>query len=209
LLLTPPFDRTALDPGYIRGYLPGVRENGGQYTHAAQWVVLALTKLGSGDEAVELFHMLNPINHARTPADVQQYKTEPYAVAGDVYDHPAHRGRGGWTWYTGSAGWMYRVAIEGICGLNRLGASFSLNPCIPSSWPAFSIEWRFGSTLYSIHVENPERRCRGVARVTLDGASVDASAIPLIDDGGVHHVHVALGAAVAAPSTAFARTVPP
>jgi cyclic beta-1,2-glucan synthetase len=208
LLLTPPFDRTALDPGYIRGYLPGVRENGGQYTHAAQWVVLALTKLGSGDEAVELFHMLNPINHARTPADVQQYKTEPYAVAGDVYDHPAHRGRGGWTWYTGSAGWMYRVAIEGICGLNRLGAFFSLNPCIPSSWPAFSIEWRFRTTLYSIHVENPERRCRGVARVTLDGTPVDASAIPMIDDGGVHHVHVVLGAAVAAPPTAFASTFP-
>jgi cyclic beta-1,2-glucan synthetase len=195
LLLSPPFDRTVLDPGYIKGYLPGVRENGGQYTHAAQWVVLALARLGWGDEAMELFHMLNPINHSRTPADVQQYKTEPYALAGDVYDHPAHRGRGGWTWYTGSAGWMYRVALEGILGLRRRGAVFGLDPCIPSSWPAFSVEWRFGTTRYSIVVENPERRCRGVARVALDGAPIDAAAIPLVDDGGVHRVHVLLGTA--------------
>jgi len=105
LLLAPPFDRTALDPGYIKGYIPGIRENGGQYTHAAAWVVLALSRLGSGDEAMELFHMLNPINHSRTASQVEQYMTEPYAVAADVYDHPAHRGRGGWTWYTGLACW--------------------------------------------------------------------------------------------------------
>ncbi len=207
LLLAPPFDRTALDPGYIKGYLPGIRENGGQYTHAAQWVVLALAKLGSGDEAVELFHMLNPINHSRTPAGVQQYKTEPYAVAGDVYDHPAHRGRGGWTWYTGSAGWMYRVALEGIVGLRRLGAFFSLDPCIPSSWPTFSVEWHFRTSRYSIIVENPERRCRGVASVALDGTPVDASAVPLLDDGGAHHVRVVLGVAGAVPGTVLARTL--
>jgi cyclic beta-1,2-glucan synthetase len=194
LLLSPPFDRTALDPGYIKGYLPGVRENGGQYTHAAQWVVLALAKLGSGDEAAELFHMLNPINHTRTPADVQQYKTEPYAVAGDVYDHPAHRGRGGWSWYTGSAGWMYRVALEGMLGLHRHGASFAVHPCIPSSWPSFSIEWRFGTTRYSIFVENPERRCAGVASAEMDGSPVEPGAIPLMDDGGSHRVRVVLGA---------------
>ncbi|MEO6709362.1 MAG: glycosyl transferase, partial [Planctomycetota bacterium] len=205
LLLTPPFDRTALDPGYIKGYLPGIRENGGQYTHAAQWVVLAMTRLGSGDEAAEMFHMLNPINHARTPADVLQYKTEPYAVAGDIYDHPSHRGRGGWTWYTGSAGWMYRVALEGILGLHRLGAFFRVDPCIPSSWPNFSIEWRYQSTLYSIRVENPDHRCRGVASVTLDGTPADAAAIPLIDDGGVHHVHLVLGAVGSGLSTALAR----
>ena len=137
LLLTPPFDRTALDPGYIKGYIPGVRENGGQYTHAAAWVVLALARLGSGDEAVELFHMLNPINHTRTASQVERYMTEPYAVAADVYNHPAHRGRGGWTWYTGSAGWMYRVGLEGMLGLVRRGASFALEPCIPSSWPGY------------------------------------------------------------------------
>jgi cyclic beta-1,2-glucan synthetase len=158
---------------------------------------------------VELFHMLNPINHSRTAVDAQQYKTEPYAVAGDVYDHPAHRGRGGWTWYTGSAGWMYRVALEGIIGLRRLGSSFSLNPCIPSSWPAFSVEWRLGATSYSITVDNPERRCTGVASATLDGLPVDASAIPLQEDGGAHEVRIVLGAAglVSRPAVSRAQSV--
>jgi len=200
LLLEPPFDRSALDPGYIKGYIPGLRENGGQYTHAAAWVVLALTRLGSGDEAVELFHMLNPINHSRTASQVEQYMTEPYAVAGDVYDHPAHRGRGGWTWYTGSAGWMYRVGLEGILGLERRGAFLALNPCIPSSWPTYSIEWRFGRTHYTIVVENPERRCRGVASAELDGSPADPLAIPLSDDGRVHRVRVVLGAGGDGPS---------
>ncbi|MCC6407547.1 MAG: carbohydrate-binding protein [Planctomycetes bacterium] len=207
LLLTPPFDRTALDPGYIKGYLPGIRENGGQYTHAALWVVLALTKLGSGDEAVELFHMLNPINHARTPANVQQYKTEPYAVVGDVYDHPAHRGRGGWTWYTGSAGWTYRVAVEDICGLRRHGATFGVEPCIPLSWPTFSLQWRIGASRYDIVVENPEHRCRGVVEATLDGEPVDSTAIPCLDDGRVHRVKIVLGAPRAPTRAAAARVV--
>ncbi len=208
LLLTPPFDETALEPGYIKGYLPGVRENGGQYTHAAQWVVLALAKLGSGDEAVELFHLLNPVNHTRTPSAVQRYKTEPYVLAGDVYDHPAHRGRGGWTWYTGSAGWMYRVALEGILGLHRHGATFTVDPCIPSSWPGFTIEWRFGATRYTIGVENPEHRCRGVASAELDGTPVLASAIPLTDDGGAHRVKVVLGASAAALPTVVRKGTP-
>ncbi len=194
LLLSPPFDKAALDPGYVKGYVPGVRENGGQYTHAALWVVLALARLGSGDEAVELFHMLNPVNHSRSPAEVQRYETEPYSVAGDVYDHPAHSGRGGWTWYTGSAGWMYRVAVEGILGLERRGSSFAIDPCIPSSWPAYGIEWRVEGTLYSVAVENPERRCRGVASVELDGEPVDPAAIPLVGDGRRHEVRVVLGA---------------
>jgi len=193
LLLSPPFDHTALDPGYIKGYLPGVRENGGQYTHAAAWVVLALARLGHGDEAVELFHMLNPINHSRTPSQAEQYQAEPYAVAGDVYDHPAHRGRGGWSWYTGAAGWLYRVGLEGILGLRRRGAYFTLDPCIPSSWPAYSIDWRFGRSRYSIAVENPQRRCRGVASAELDGASADPKAIPLVDDGRTHRVRIVLG----------------
>ena len=194
LLLSPPFDHTALDPGYIKGYLPGVRENGGQYTHAAAWVVLALTRLGSGNEAVELFHMLNPINHTRTPGQLERYMAEPYAVAGDVYDHPAHRGRGGWTWYTGAAGWLYRVALEGILGLQRRGACFTLNPCIPSSWPTCSIAWRFGTARYTIVVDNPDQCCRGVASVHLDGAPADPAAIPLVDDGREHRVRVVLGA---------------
>jgi cyclic beta-1,2-glucan synthetase len=161
-------------------------------------VVLALARLGCGDEAVELFHMLNPINHSRTAAEVEQYKTEPYAVAGDVYDHPSHRGRGGWTWYTGSAGWMYRVGLEGILGLTRQGTSFSVNPCIPSSWPGYSIEWRFKKTRYTIEVENPNRRGGGAVSAELDGAPADPAAIPLVDDGGVHRVRVVLGAAPAA-----------
>jgi cyclic beta-1,2-glucan synthetase len=209
LLLTPPFDRATADPGYIKGYVPGIRENGGQYTHAAAWVVLALTRLGSGDEAVELFHMLNPINHSRTPNEVRRYMTEPYAVAGDVYDHPSHRGRGGWTWYTGSAGWMYRVALEGVLGLTRRGGSFSMNPCIPSSWPTFTIEWRFGTARYTIVVENPERRCTGVASVELDGSPADPAAVPLLDDGGAHRVRVVLGAGRKTPSSPSTAAVVP
>lgn len=201
LLLTPPFDRSDLDPGYIKGYVPGVRENGGQYTHAALWVVLALARLGSGDEAVELFHILNPVNHSRTPAEVRRYMTEPYAVAGDVYDHPAHSGRGGWTWYTGSAAWMHRVAVEGILGLERRGASFRVDPCIPSSWPGFTIDWRVGTTTYAISVENPEHRCRGVASAELDGEPVDSREIPLAASGGRHVVKVVMGA-VPTPSSA-------
>ena len=209
LLLAPPFDRTALEPGYIKGYIPGIRENGGQYTHAAAWVVLALARLGSGDEAVELFHMLNPINHSRTASQVEQYMTEPYAVAGDVYDHPAHRGRGGWTWFTGSAGWMYRVGMEGILGLQRRGAFFTLNPCIPSSWPTYSIDWRHGESHYTIVVDNPELRCQGVASAELDGSPVDPAEIPLADDGRAHRVRVVLGAGGDAPSGSAQLPAPP
>jgi cyclic beta-1,2-glucan synthetase len=193
LVLTPPFDQSAQDPGYIKGYPPGVRENGGQYTHAAAWTVIAVARLGNGDEAVELFHLLNPINHTRNAADVERYKTEPYVTAGDVYAHPAHAGRGGWTWYTGSAGWMYRAGLESILGLKRCGASFALDPCIPAAWPEYSIVWRFGRTRYEISVVNPEHRCRGVAEAELDGEPADPAAIPLADDGATHRVRVVLG----------------
>ena len=195
LLLAPPFDQSTQDPGYIKGYPPGVRENGGQYTHAALWVVMAMAKLGSGDEAVELFHMLNPINHTRNAADVERYQGEPYVVAGDVCAHPQHAGRAGWTWYTGSAGWMYRAGIESILGLRRHGSAFEIDPCVPASWPEYGIVWRLGQTRYEIAVSNPERRCRGVAEARLDGALVDARAIPLLADGGVHQVQVRLGTA--------------
>jgi cyclic beta-1,2-glucan synthetase len=193
LLLTPPFDRSAQEPGYIKGYPPGVRENGGQYTHAALWVVAAVARLGSGDEAVELFHMLNPVNHTRTGVAVTRYKAEPYVLAGDVSAHPAHAGRAGWTWYTGSAGWMYRVGLESILGLTRRGAAFAIDPCIPSSWPEYGITWRFGGARYEISVSNPESACRGVAEAELDGVAVDPKAIPLTDDGATHHVRVVLG----------------
>jgi cyclic beta-1,2-glucan synthetase len=193
LLLHPPFDKSAQDPGYIKGYPPGVRENGGQYTHAAVWIVMALAKLGSGDEAAEFFHMLNPVSHARTASDVARYKTEPYVMAGDVYARSPHAGRGGWSWYTGSAGWMYRAGVESILGFRRRGDTFIVDPCIPSSWPEYRISWRFRESLYEITVTNPSRRCRGVACATLDGAAVDARAIPLVNDRRTHDVRIVLG----------------
>jgi cyclic beta-1,2-glucan synthetase len=193
LLLAPAFDRAEPDPGYIRGYPPGIRENGGQYTHAALWVVAAMARLGNGDEAMEMFHMLNPVNRARNAADAERYRTEPYVVAADVYDHPAQARRGGWTWYTGSAGWMYRVGLEDLLGLRRRGDHVSIDPCIPSSWPGFSLRWRFGGALYEIVVENPERSCRGVVSAEMDGAPVDPARIPLADDGRAHDVRLVLG----------------
>ena len=171
-----------------------MRENGGQYTHAAVWIVMALAKLGSGDEAAEFFHMLNPVNHGRTPADVARYKTEPYVMAGDVYARPPHAGRGGWSWYTGSAGWMYRAGIESILGLRRRGDTFMIDPCIPTSWPEYRISWRVLETRYEITVSNPSRRCRGIASATLDGAPVDARTIPLRNDRRTHDVRIVLGA---------------
>ena len=192
-LLTPPFDRSAQEPGYIKGYPPGVRENGGQYTHAAVWTVMAMARLGYGDEAVELFHMLNPANHTRTIADVERYKAEPYAVAGDVLAHPEHAGRAGWSWYTGAAGWMYRAGIESILGFNRRGATLEIDPCIPAAWPGYSLVWRLGATRYRIEVQNPEHRSRGIVEARLDGVLVDPRAIPISDDGSSHEIGIVLG----------------
>jgi len=198
LLLAPSFDRSSQDPGYIKAYPPGIRENGGQYTHAAAWVVMALARLGSGDEVAELFHMLNPINHTRTAADVVRYKTEPYVVAGDVCGRTSHAGRGGWSWYTGSAAWLYRAGLESMLGLRRRGCTFSVDPCIPSSWPEYEIVWRVGRSQYLISVANPERRCRGVSMAFLDDVVSNAAAIPLTDDGQTHRVRIVLGSAPSA-----------
>ena len=207
LLLAPPFDRAARSPGYIMGYPPGARENGGQYTHAAAWVVMAMAKQGCGDEAAELFHMLNPINRTRDGAGVSRYKGEPYVLAGDILAHPDHVGRAGWTWYSGSAGWMYRAGLESILGLRRRGSVFELDPCIPSSWDEYEISWHFGGSRYTILVSNPLHRCRGVALAELDGAPVDARAVPLIYDGRVHKVRLVMGEAVAtaAAPASFAK----
>jgi cyclic beta-1,2-glucan synthetase len=195
LLFTPPFDRGNLDPGYIKGYLPGVRENGGQYTHAAIWSVLAFAALGDGDKAGELFALLNPINHASTRAGVHQYKVEPYVVAADIYAEPPHVGRGGWTWYTGSAGWMYRAGIEWILGFRLRGTRLHLDPCIPRAWPSFAVAFRYHSSRYEIVVENPHGVARGVSSVTLDDAPLAGGAnIPLADDSATHQVRVVLGA---------------
>ena len=158
---------------------------------------MALAKLGSGDEATEIFHMLNPVNHTRTPGDVARYGLEPYVLAGDVYNHAAHRGRGGWSWYSGSAGWMYRAAVESILGLRRCGGAFAVDPCVPSTWPECAMTWRVGPTRFVIRVTNPDRQCRGVRHATLDGRAVNHLAIPIVDDGAVHHVDVVLGLAEA------------
>ena len=193
LLLTPAFDKSDQDPGSIKGYPPGIRENGGQYTHAAVWALMAIARQGNGDESAELFHMLNPINHTRTPADVSRYRTEPYVLDGDVYARPPHDGRGGWSWYTGSAGWLYRAGLESILGLRRRGSSVVIEPCIPSSWDSFSITWRIGETTYEIEVTNPEHVWTGVVKAELDGAGVDVHAIPVVEDGNTHHVHITMG----------------
>ena len=195
LLLTPAFDHAEPSPGYIKGYPPGARENGGQYTHAAAWIIMALARLGSGDEAAEMFHMLNPINRTRTAADVRRYKGEPYVLAGDVLAHPEHSGRAGWTWYTGSASWMYRAGLENILGLRRQGSALEMDPCIPSSWGEYEISWQFGRTRYVITVSNPEHRCLGVATAQFDGAPADPRALALIDDGGTHRVRLVMGEA--------------
>jgi len=195
LLFTPPFDHAAVDPGYIKGYPPGVRENGGQYTHAAAWTVIAFAELGDGDKAAELFSILNPIHHASTRAAVHRYKVEPYVACADVYAVPPHVGRGGWTWYTGAAGWLYRAGLEWILGFRVQGARLVLDPCVPSAWPSFEIEYRHRSAHYQIRVENPRGVCRGVTRLELDGEALPSTSagIPLADDGAVHRVRVVLG----------------
>ena len=195
LLFTPPFDCTPLDPGYIKGYPPGLRENGGQYTHAALWSVMALAGLGEGDKAAALFSLLNPINHARTRTDMHQYKVEPYVVAADVYAAPGLVGRGGWTWYTGSAGWMQRAGVESILGLRIEGKMLRLDPCIPRSWPRFEITLQHGTSRYEIVVENPKGVQRSVVSAEFDGATIVAMplSVSLMDDGAIHRLHVRLG----------------
>jgi cyclic beta-1,2-glucan synthetase len=193
LLLTPPFDAWPVDPGYIKGYLPGVRENGGQYTHAALWAVIAFAALGDGEKAGELLSILNPVNHARTRAGVHRYKVEPYVVAADVYAERPHVGRGGWTWYTGSAGWMYRAAVEWILGFRLRGTHLHLDPCIPRSWPGFTVTFRYHSARYRLVVENPHGSSRGARSVELDGEAVATREIPLADDGAEHQIRVVLG----------------
>jgi cyclic beta-1,2-glucan synthetase len=194
ILFTPPFDHSALDPGYIKGYVPGVRENGGQYTHAALWTLIAYAILGDGDRAGELFALLNPINHASTRAGLHKYKVEPYVAAADVYAVPPHTGRGGWTWYTGSASWMYRAGLEFILGFQLRGERLRVDPCIPRSWREYEINYRHGSARYQIKVENPYGINRGIALVEVDGELQPSDDIPLKDDGARHSVRVVLGA---------------
>jgi cyclic beta-1,2-glucan glucanotransferase len=192
ILFTPPFDRSLLDPGYIKGYLPGVRENGGQYTHAALWTVIAYAMQGDGDGAGELFTLLNPINHASTRAGLHRYRVEPYVAAADVYGVWPHTGRGGWTWYTGSASWMYRAGLESILGFKLRGDRLELEPCIPRWWREYEMTYRRGSATYHVVVENPHALNRGAAKVELDGRELETSVIELVDDGKRHSVRVTL-----------------
>ena len=206
ILFTPPFDKSALDPGYIKGYVPGVRENGGQYTHAALWTLIAYAKLGDGDRAGELFSLLNPISHASTRAGLHKYKTEPYVAAGDVYAVWPHTGRGGWTWYTGSSSWMYRAGLESILGFELRADRLRVEPCIPRSWRSYEINYRRGSTRYVIKVENPFGVSRGVAEVWLDDAQQTTLDIALTDDGKTHQVRVVLGEREPTPEEEAARS---
>jgi cyclic beta-1,2-glucan synthetase len=195
LLFTPPFDHTAQDPGYIKGYPPGLRENGGQYTHAALWSVMAFAAQGEGDKAAALFWMLNPINHTRTRTDAHRYKGEPYVVAADVYASPSHVGRAGWTWYTGSAGWMQRAGIESILGLRIRGDVLEFDPCIPRDWPRFEVTLRCGSASYEILVENPNHVSRGIASAEFDDLALSGRPLRAAfkDDGRIHKLKVELG----------------
>jgi len=188
-LLTPPFDGNGPNPGYIRGYLPGVRENGGQYTHGAIWAVMAFAKQGNIERAWELMSMINPINHSLSAEDVNRYKAEPYVISADIYSVDPHSGRGGWSWYTGSAGWTYRLITEALLGITRHGDALSIHSHLPAAWPEISLSYQQGSSYYQIIV----RRSEGEYRVLLDGNVLENDRIPLLDDGVAHRVEVELG----------------
>ena len=187
LLFTPPFDSSAVDPGYIKGYPPGVRENGGQYTHAALWLALGLARRGDGDGAAALLRLLNPIEHARAPQDVARYKVEPYIIAADVYSLPTRVGQGGWTWYTGAAGWMYRILIEEIFGLKVRGNSLAIDPVLPSAWETVSLRFCRGKAVYEITVDNSERVTHGVAWIEMDGRRLDTDEAIQLEGGPIKH----------------------
>ena len=191
-LLDPPFDKSDLNPGYIKGYVPGVRENGGQYTHAAIWAAMAFAQLGDSSRAWELLAMINPVNHGRTREEIATYKVEPYVVAADVYAVSPHVGRGGWTWYTGSAGWMYRLILESLLGLRREGDKLRFAPCLPDDWEAFKVHYRYRETVYHITVLQPGDG--SVASVTVDGVEQPDHVIPLLDDRQEHSAEVRIPA---------------
>jgi cellobiose phosphorylase len=192
-LLDPAFDKSDLNPGYIKGYVPGVRENGGQYTHAAIWAAMAFAALGDSRRAWEITLMINPVGHALSPEDVGAYKVEPYVVAADVYAVAPHTGRGGWTWYTGSAGWMYRLIAESLLGLRLEGARLTVTPCLPEHWDEYKVHYRYRETVYHIAIS----RAYGVGReacVSVDGVEQSDPVISLVDDRREHSVRITLAA---------------
>ncbi len=199
-ILTPGFDKMDPSPGYIQGYPPGIRENGGQYSHGVVWSILAWTKLGEGDKAFELFNMMNPINHAKTSEEVLQYRGEPYVMAADVYTSLPHEGQSGWTWYTGASGWMYQAGIEGILGLTRRADKLHIKPCIPASWPEYEMTYRFGESIYHFTVKNKSGTAGDVQKLVIDGVDAQVTnvnsplgvALELSDDGATHEIEVEL-----------------
>ncbi|MBI2519973.1 MAG: hypothetical protein HYV97_06140 [Bdellovibrio sp.] len=188
-LIAPPFDQGTTDPGYIKGYLPGIRENGGQYTHAAIWTIMAYAALKNAETATELYSLINPINHTSSYTDQQKYKIEPYVIAADIYGVPPHVGRGGWSWYTGSASWMYRAAIESILGFDLKQDKLTINPCIPKEWNEYKITYRRGKTQFNILVLNNQES----AVIEFDGKLLEKQDINITDDGKIHHILVRLG----------------
>jgi len=191
-LLTPPFDTEEHDPGYIKAYPPGVRENGGQYTHAAVWLAWALAQQGDGDRAEWLFRLLNPALRSVESAAVERYRVEPYVLAADIYTSAEHLGRGGWTWYTGSSAWLWRFGIEGLLGLRRSGGELIFDPCIPSEWPGFSAQIGIDGASIQVEVRNPHARCRGVHTLEVDGRVITSNRVTL-DDAADRHIVVHMG----------------
>ena len=189
-LLEPPFDTSSLNPGYIKGYVPGIRENGGQYTHAAIWMIMAFAKRGDNQKVWELLSMINPVNHAKTPQKVAVYKVEPYVIAADVYGGTQHAGRGGWTWYTGSAGWMYRLITESFLGIQRKGNQLEFIPCIPAAWAYYKIQYRYMNTIY--HITVTQVKNAGEMMIAVDGQKQENKMISLLNDEGEHRVEIVL-----------------
>jgi cyclic beta-1,2-glucan synthetase len=192
-LLTPPFNSDEFEPGYIKGYLPGVRENGGQYTHAAAWVIIAFAQLGQGNKALEAYDLINPINHTGNFRDYSRYKVEPYVMAADVYSVYPHNGKGGWTWYTGSAGWMIRAGLEHILGFKKTGSFLIIDPCIPTHWGSYTLTYQYLTSTYTILIENPEGLNKGIKKIFVDGMLIAGNQISLMDDGLTHEVSVIMG----------------
>ena len=192
-LLTPPFDCGELEPGYIKGYLPGVRENGGQYTHAAAWAIMAWARLGEGDKAWECFELINPVNHTRNEKEYSTYKLEPYVMAADVYALSPNAGRGGWSWYTGSAGWIYKTGLEDMLGFQKKGNTLTIEPSIPRQWKECKMQYKYLGTLYKIDVLNPDGVSKGISKVFVDGITIEGNTISLVDDGATHDVVVMMG----------------
>jgi cellobiose phosphorylase len=186
-LFDPPFDKSDLNPGYIKGYVPGVRENGGQYTHAAIWLVMAYAALGDRERTWELLQMINPVNRGSDSTKIATYKVEPYVIAADVYAEPMNKGRGGWTWYTGSAGWMYQLIIGSFIGLKREGDTLHFTPCIPIEWTMLKLSYRYKDTMYNIQLEKAQN---AGAKIEVDGTEEKNSFVSLINDRISHKVKI-------------------